>query len=140
MRNIFESEAEALVNPVNCEGIMGGGLALEFRKKFPAMFNEYRTLCDRGELEPGIMHVWKGWDKFVINFPTKDELYKDSELEYIEVGLPALIKACKEHGIKSVAVPALGSGLGRLDWGQVKPLILKAFEDSGIELDLYDPQ
>lgn len=141
--DIFQSECEAIVNAVNCIGVMGAGLALAFKKKFPKMFNDYKKYCNEGKLRPGRMHVWEtGSDnpKYIINFPTKDDL-SPSKMEYIVDGLETLKETIASNNIKTIGIPALGSGLGGLDYDDVCPL-LENFADSlpeDVRVILYDP-
>ncbi|MEP7218425.1 MAG: macro domain-containing protein [Bacteroidota bacterium] len=125
--NLFKSDAEALVNAVNCMGVMGAGLALQFRETFPENFAAYKKACTRGDLRIGEMFVWKsnrsGGPRYIINFPTKNHWKTKSHIEYIELGLVALVDAIREQGIESIAIPRLGCGLGGLDWEDVRPLI-----------------
>ena len=127
--DIFEADAEALVNTVNCVGVMGRGIALQFRKAFPENYKAYREVCDRGELHPGMMFVHKRLHdpRYVINFPTKRDWRSKSRLEDIEAGLKALVEEVRARGIRSIAIPPLGSGLGGLDWAEVRPRIEAAF-------------
>jgi O-acetyl-ADP-ribose deacetylase (regulator of RNase III) len=130
MDDIFRSECEAITNTVNTKGVMGAGLALAFKRRYPEMYKEYVEVCKKNELRPGKMHVWEnptGNPKYIINFPTKDDFRKDSEMSYIIDGLVALKDEIINRNIRSIAVPALGSGLGGLQWEEVKSLI-KNFE------------
>lgn len=139
--DLFESGCEALVNPVNTKGVMGAGLAHQFRKRFPAMFTEYNGKCRAGELSIGQVHCWCSPDgQWVINFPTKDHYRQPSKVEYIEQGLVALGEAIKQHQIKSIAVPALGCGLGGLKFGTVLAL-LRGFHHKldGVEMVVFPP-
>lgn len=124
--NILRAEAEALVNTVNCVGIMGRGIALQFKKAFPKNFRAYEAACKRGEVEPGRMFVFETEQlspKFVINFPTKRHWRGKSRIEDIESGLEALIAIIRDRKIRSIAIPPLGAGLGGLAWSEVRPLI-----------------
>ncbi len=140
--DIFQSGCDAVLNAVNCVGIMGAGLAAVFRTKYPQMFIEYRDVCHAGELRPGTMHVWQNpAGPLVINFPTKDEVYADSKYEYIEKGLVGLDAVIRQCGLKSVAIPALGCGLGGLKWDRVKEMI-ESFHAShweDVKVVLYEP-
>lgn len=141
--DIFQSGCEAICNAVNCVGVMGGGLALAFRTKYPQMNEEYVTLCHAQKLTPGTMHVWvdPNGGPAVVNFPTKNQVYKDSEYEYISSGLVALDAEIKARGWKSIAIPALGCGLGGLQWDRVKVMI-QEFHDANwkdVQVVLYDP-
>jgi len=143
--NIIKADAEALVNTVNCVGVMGKGIALQFKKKFPkAYFEDYQKACRKGELKPGKLHIWAtnflGNPKYIINFPTKTHWKAKSKYEYIELGLKALKQEVKRLKIRSIAIPPLGSGLGGLQWGRVKAMIEKAFIDmKEITVLIYEP-
>jgi O-acetyl-ADP-ribose deacetylase (regulator of RNase III) len=120
--DIFESGCEAICNPCNCLGIMGAGLAAAFKKRFPQMNKDYIKICRAKALKPGLLHIWRnpeGNPKYIINFPTKDDL-SPSKLEYITSGLDKLKEVVGKYNIKSIGIPALGSGLGGLPWGVVK--------------------
>lgn len=122
--DILRSDAEALVNTVNCVGIMGRGVALQFKKAFPPNFKAYQAACKRQEVQPGRMFVFEtgyvGNPKFIINFPTKRHWRGKSRIEDIDSGLRALAEVIKERKIASVAMPPLGSGLGGLHWPDVR--------------------
>jgi O-acetyl-ADP-ribose deacetylase (regulator of RNase III) len=127
--DLFQSGAEALVNAVNCIGIMGGGIALAFKHRFPENYNAYVIACDEG-LRPGQMFVFDTGSvkpRFIINFPTKDDL-APSQMAYIDRGLVALVETIKKYHIKSIAIPALGCGLGGLDWEEVKSKMVAALQ------------
>lgn len=125
--DILQAEAEALVNTVNCVGVMGRGIALQFKHAFPANFKIYAAACDRGEVQPGRMFVTEtgllAGPRYIINFPTKRHWRGKSRMEDIEAGLAALMQELRQRGIRSVAIPPLGSGLGGLDWAEVRPRI-----------------
>ena len=142
--NILNADVEALVNPVNCVGVMGRGLALQFRKAFPANFKAYKAVCDKEELRPGKMLVYAldtlTNPRFIINFPTKIHWKGSSRLEYIEQGLEALVAEVRRLGIHSIALPPLGCGLGGLNWQEVRPRIEKAFSDlPNVRVLLHEP-
>src|SRR5882672_9293755 len=130
--NLLESSAEALVNTVNTEGIMGKGIALQFKKAFPEMFEAYRKACEAGEVQPGRMHVYQREEllnpRYIINFPTKRHWREKSRLDDIRAGLEALVKEVSSRRIRSIALPPLGAGMGGLNWNDVYPLIAAAFE------------
>lgn len=129
--NIFESECQALVNPVNCVGISGKGLALAFKQKYPEMFVSYQEACVNKQLVIGQLHIWYG-DKIIINFPTKIHWRNPSKLVWIEQGLVELSKQIRNLRISSLALPAIGAGLGGLPIEQVKEKIIefsKGLED-----------
>lgn len=140
--NLLTSQAEALVNAVNTCGVMGGGIALAFRNTFPDMFQAYKKACMRREVVPGKMHIFQLKTKqYIINFPTKDDPMYPSELEFISSGLIDLVKQIKVLRIQSVAIPALGCGLGGLSWANVRPLIVHAAAElPDVRVVLYEPQ
>jgi len=142
--NIVEAEAEALVNTVNCVGFMGKGIALQFRKAFPGNCRAYERACRNGEVRAGNMFVHETGaltgPRYIINFPTKRHWKGNSRLEDIEVGLAALTEVLGERGIRSVAIPPLGCGLGGLDWHIVRPMIVQALESlPDTEVLLFEP-
>lgn len=122
--DILKSDAEALVNTVNCVGVMGRGVALQFKNVFPENFKAYSEACKRGEVQPGKMCVFEtGYmtnPKYIVNFPTKRHWRGKSRIEDIEVGLAALVNEIRARKIRSIALPPLGSGLGGLVWGDVR--------------------
>lgn len=129
--DLLKADAEALVNTVNCVGVMGKGIALQFKLKFPENFREYKKVCDRDDLKPGRLFVFdrgellsdENGPQYIINFPTKTHWRSRSKLEYIESGMEALIKEVKQRDIASVAIPPLGCGNGGLDWEDVGAII-----------------
>lgn len=142
--NIVEANAEALVNTVNCVGVMGRGIALQFRKAFPENYQAYRAVCHRKELHPGLMLVHDLGKltnpRYIINFPTKRHWKSKSRIEDIDAGLPALIAQIRQRQIRSIAIPPLGCGLGGLNWDEVRPRIERAFQDlPEVQVLLYEP-
>lgn len=131
--DILCEDVEALVNPVNCVGVMGRGLALQFKKAFPENFKEYAADCERDEVQPGRIFrtVLLTNPKHIINFPTKRHWTDKSSIEDIDSGLVALVDEISSRSIQSIAIPPLGSGLGGLDWSDVRPRI----ENSLLSLD-----
>jgi O-acetyl-ADP-ribose deacetylase (regulator of RNase III) len=131
--NLLESQTEALVNTVNCVGVMGKGIALQFKQAFPENFKQYKKACDTGKVKPGDMFTVATGSllnpRYIINFPTKRHWKGQSRLEDIESGLKALIAELKHLQISSVAIPPLGCGNGGLNWAVVKPMIIKALEN-----------
>ena len=125
--SLFESLASAYVNPVNCKGVSGKGLALDFKNKYPDNYEQYRKFCRDENLIPGRVHVGHEGNKVIFNFPTKNDWRDPSKYEYIELGLNALVVECLRVNVKEIAMPALGCGLGKLDFGKVVVLIERAF-------------
>lgn len=142
--DILKADAEALVNTVNCVGVMGRGIALQFKKAFPANFDSYKTACGAGELKPGrvLVHDLGRMmnPRFIINFPTKNHWRAKSRIEDIRSGLVALKAEVEARGIRSIAIPPLGCGLGGLSWSQVRPCIEEAFgELTDVRVLLFEP-
>ncbi len=131
--NLFDADAEAFVNTVNTEGVMGKGVALQFRNAYPDNYKAYRRACRAGDVRPGRMFIHHcnslSNPKYIINFPTKRHWRSKSRLDDIETGLQALICDVRRLGIRSVAVPPLGCGLGGLSWEEVQHLMRLAFEE-----------
>jgi O-acetyl-ADP-ribose deacetylase (regulator of RNase III) len=134
--NMFDEPTEAIVNTVNCVGVMGKGVALEFKRRWPENFKAYKRVCDDKSLMPGKMFVFDNSDflegskhRFLINFPTKQHWRSQSKIQYVEDGLVDFIEQVRHLGIKSVAVPPLGCGNGGLDWSDVRPLIERAVSE-----------
>lgn len=136
--NIFESTAKCLVNPVNCEGVMGKGLALQFKKRFPETFKSYRAECSEFNLRIGKLHIFDENGKTVVNFPTKDTWRDNSKIEYIQKGLAALKAFLNSGYVKSIAIPPLGCGLGGLDWNEVKPIICHYLDPLDVDIYIYE--
>ena len=142
--DMFSEETEAIVNTVNCVGVMGRGIALQFKKVFPNNFEVYLKACEKGEVQPGRMFVHETGTlvnpKYIINFPTKRHWKGKSKIEDIDTGLDDLIRVLTELDIKSITLPPLGSGLGGLDWEKVKKLIFdKLGRLNKVEIILYEP-
>lgn len=142
--SVLEAQADALVNTVNCVGFMGKGIALQFKKAYPENFKAYQKACRANEVQPGRMFIFETGSmldvKYIINFPTKRHWRGDSRYEDVEAGLEALVADVKRLGIKSIAIPPLGCGLGGLEWNRVRPMIEQAFaEESGVQVLLYEP-
>ncbi len=142
--DILGSEAEAVVNTVNCVGIMGRGIALQFKNAHPDNFKAYAAACKRQEVQPGRMFVFDTGQlarpRYIINFPTKRHWRGKSRVEDIQAGLAALVAEVKSRRISSIAIPPLGSGLGGLQWSQVRPLIERAAAElPDVEMVVYEP-
>lgn len=142
--NLLAEDAEALVNTVNCVGIMGRGVALQFKEVFPENFKAYAAACKHEEVMPGRMFVFetKGMlnPRYIINFPTKRHWRGKSRMEDIESGLAALVREIRSRNIRSVALPPLGCGLGGLDWSEVRPRIEAAFRElPEVKVVIFEP-
>ncbi len=142
--DIFAEDVEALVNSVNCVGVMGRGIALQFKNLFPENFERYTGACKRDEIQPGRMFVFETGHltnpRYIINFPTKRHWRGKSRMEDIEAGLQSLAREIRTRNITSVAIPPLGSDLGGLSWSEVRPRIeavLKEFED--LQAVVFEP-
>ena len=141
--DILREDVEAIVNTVNCVGIMGRGLALQFKNKFPQNFKEYQLACTNNEVQLGKMFVHQTGQlinpKYIINFPTKGHWKQNSKIEDISNGLDDLITIIEKYSIKSIAIPPLGSGLGGLDWKMVKKLIEEKLKNINCTVILFEP-
>ena len=142
--NIMDSSAEALVNTVNTVGVMGKGIALQFKQAFPHNFNVYQQACLNGQLVTGKILAVKDselllGERLIINFPTKQHWKVPSKYEYVESGLIALIAYLQANPVKSMAIPALGCGNGGLDWQKVKPMIENHLFQLDMPIWVYEP-
>lgn len=142
--DLLASNADVLVNTVNTVGVMGKGIALQFKGKYPDMFELYRLACERGNIKIGQMFVvpveGPNGRRWVVNFPTKRHWREPSRLQDVADGLVDFVRVLRELDIKSVALPALGAGNGGLDWAIVKPLILTALKEiPEVAVELYEP-
>lgn len=139
--DLFSSSAQVITNTVNCVGVMGKGVALEFKHRFPTMFQDYQTRCKKGMVRTGTPYLWSNEKVEILNFPTKRHWNEPSRLEDIEAGLQYLAEHYDELGIQSLAMPALGCGNGGLKWENVKPLIEKYLSPiSTLDVYLYEPE
>jgi O-acetyl-ADP-ribose deacetylase (regulator of RNase III) len=140
--NLFASRAQCLVNTVNCVGVMGKGVALEFRHRFPKMYEEYRQICESGALRPGQIWPYRKDRPWVLNFAVKDDWKHPSRIEWVESCLDRFVINYQRLGIHSVAMPWLGAMNGRLEWNEVHSLIrsfLSNLPDVSVELVEFDP-
>lgn len=144
--DFFDYRADIRVNTVNCVGVMGAGVALAFKQRYPKMFEEYAIQCAAGRVRPGYPHVWRDQQLFnadptvIVNFPTKDHWKEPSEYDYIEKGLEWLkTYLCDKAGL-TVTLPALGCGHGGLNWEVVRPLIISYLKDTPAEILVFEPQ
>ncbi len=142
--NLLKSDTEAIVNTVNCVGIMGRGIALQFKKAFPENFKAYATACKVNQVQLGQMFVYDlnrlYNPRFIINFPTKRHWQNKSQIADIQTGLIDLLSVVQQQQIRSIAIPPLGCGLGGLNWDDVKPLIIQAFQSvPDVKILLFEP-
>ncbi|OIP94228.1 MAG: Appr-1-p processing protein [Syntrophobacterales bacterium CG_4_8_14_3_um_filter_58_8] len=138
--DIFQSKAQTIVNTVNCVGIMGKGIALEFKRRYPEMFKDYEDRCKRGEVRLGEPYLYRTlFPPWIINFPTKDHWRSISNLKDIIRGLDYLLKHYKEWDVTSIAVPPLGCGAGHLEWRIVGPTLYRYMAKMDIPVELYAP-
>ncbi len=142
--NLFESKAEALVNTVNTAGIMGKGIALQFKKEFPHNYKVYKIACQNKNFSIGDLLITEEESllygkKIIIDLPTKTDWRKPSEYSYIEIGLKKLVQAIREREIKSIAIPPLGSGNGGLNWGNVRTLMETTLAGLDCDIFIYQP-
>jgi O-acetyl-ADP-ribose deacetylase (regulator of RNase III) len=118
--SLFEATADVLTNTVNCVGVMGKGIALEFKTQYPSMFQDYKRRCEKREVLPGEPYLWEGEGVRILNFPTKLHWRNPSKLSWIDLGLANLVRRHRAWGIKSIAIPALGCTCGGLKYGAVR--------------------
>jgi uncharacterized protein YwgA/O-acetyl-ADP-ribose deacetylase (regulator of RNase III) len=138
--NVLESNAQTLVNTVNCVGVMGKGVALQFKERFPDMFKDYLSRCQRGEVALGRPYLYRAGSRpWILNFPTKHHWRSVSSVQDIILGLNYLREHHREWGITSLAVPPLGCGEGKLDWGIVGRVLYKYLSRLEIPVELYAP-
>lgn len=138
--DLLDSEAQTLVNAVNCVGVMGKGIALAFKRRFPTMFADYAERCKDGRVRLGEPYLYRGSaPPWILNFPTKDHWRSASKLEDIVAGLAYLEAHYREWGVASLAVPALGCGAGQLEWEAVSPVLHIALDRLAIPVWLYAP-
>lgn len=136
--SLMTSQAQTLVNTVNTVGVMGKGIAAEFKARYPKMFDEYKLICQRGEFEPGAIWLWKGDQTWVLNFATKKHWRSPSKIEWIQHGLMEFRRDYQKLGIREIAFPRLGCGNGGLDWAEVRPLMVKHLQDLPIKVYIHD--
>ena len=146
--DLFQRHAAALVNPVNCVGVMGAGLAKQFREVYPTCFLPYKRACSEGRLRPGKVFAWPrpsaepGFPQWIIHFPTKRNWRDKSRMADLETGLADLIRVVREKEIPSIAIPPLGAGLGGLDPAAVGKLLqerLQPLAEEGVQVFLVQP-
>ena len=138
--DIFKSSAQTIVNPVNCVGVMGKGLALSFKKRYPKMFEQYKKVCEKYLLTIGKLMLFHEKDHWILLFPTKDHWRNPSKLEYIEKGLAKFVQTYAEKGIYSIAFPRLGCGCGEQNWEDVRLLMERYLNEIPIDVYIYNFQ
>lgn len=138
--SLFSSPAQTLVNTVNTVGVMGKGIAKEFKARYPKMFSAYKAACSTGELNVGRLQLWRDENHWVLNFPTKTTWRLPSELSYIEQGLETFVSSYKEMGISSISFPPLGCGNGSLQWSEVRPVMENYLRNLEIPIYIHDRQ
>jgi O-acetyl-ADP-ribose deacetylase (regulator of RNase III) len=141
--NLLNATTDALVNTVNTVGVMGKGVALQFKTAFPNNFKVYKQACEQGTLDVGkLLYVKEetlSGSVWIVNFPTKKHWKGFSKYEYIEAGLKEMVRTISNYPIQSIALPPLGCGNGGLDWAQVKPMIEKYLRVLAIEVVVFEP-
>lgn len=136
--NIFDSSCQTIVNTVNCVGVMGKGIAFEYRHRFPEMFKSYARLCENKQLHPGLLQLWTKSTPWILNFPTKNHWKYPSKIQYIESGLSKFAETYYARGITSIAFPELGTSSGGLKWAEVSNLMYKHLEPlNNLDIEIY---
>lgn len=130
---VFNANTDAIVNTVNCDGVMGAGIALEFGLRYPDMYDSYKTKCELNEMRIGKVDYYTSNEITIVNFPTKHHFKYPSRIEWIESGLRDFVNSYNQYQFRSIAFPKLGAGKGSLEWGQVLPVMEKYLEPLDIE-------
>ena len=137
--NLFSSSCQTIVNAVNCVGVMGAGIALEFRLRYPKMFKRYKKYCNDKLMKPGSLWLYKFNDKrWILNFPSKKHWRYPSKIEYLEMGLEKFVKTYKDKGITSIAFPLLGSDRGGIEPDKSKEIIIKYLSNCDILIEIFE--
>lgn len=136
--SLLDSKAQTIVNTVNTVGVMGKGIAADFKKKFPDMYKDYKRHCDSGKFSAGTSWLWKGNDQWVLNFATKKHWRNPSKIDYLQSGLLEFRENFEDWGIREIAFPRLGCGNGGLNWDDVRPLMIKHLRDLPITVYIHD--
>jgi O-acetyl-ADP-ribose deacetylase (regulator of RNase III) len=136
--NIFTTKCQTIVNTINCVGVMGAGIAYEFRLRYPIMYERYIELCKQKKLNIGILWIYKTEDKWILNFPTKYHWKYESKEEYLEKGLQKLLDTYKEKGITSIAFPLLGASNGGISEEVSLKIMRKYLEKFDIKIEIYN--
>ena len=136
--DLLSSPAQVQVNTVNTVGVMGKGIALQFKNKYPQMFAAYQKACEKQQLGIGRLYLWKSPEKWVLMFPTKRHWRNPSKIEYVESGLKEFVDSYERLGVDSIAFPRLGCGNGGLEWSVVKPIMEKYLSPLPINIYIYE--
>ena len=137
--DVFQSNTQTIVNTVNCVGVMGKGIALEYKKRYPAMFARYQELCDLKLIKVGTLWLYKTDDKWILNFPTKDHWRNPSKIEYLELGLTKFVNNYKDKGITSISFPLLGASNGGLDPQVSLEIMYRYLKNCDIPVIIFTP-
>ncbi|MCE5231239.1 macro domain-containing protein [bacterium] len=135
--DILSSTCQTLVNTVNCVGVMGAGLALGFKRRYPDMYREYRSMCQSGGMKIGTLWIYRMKDRWVLNFPTKQHWRGKSKEEYLHAGLKSFMDIYLSEGIESIAFPLLGAGLGGLNPGRSQEIMMSYLENCAIPVEIF---
>jgi O-acetyl-ADP-ribose deacetylase (regulator of RNase III) len=135
--NLFDADVDALAHGVNCQGSMGGGIAAEFARRYPKMKDRYAELCEARLLNPGSYYLRRSDKPAIYNLATQQLPGPDAQLEWIEIAVKAMLKDAESVGMKSIAMPRIGCGIGGLQWSEVGPAIQKLATQSSIDLTVY---
>ncbi len=135
--NIFRSRAQTCVNTINCVGVMGAGIAFEYRLRYPEMFQQYRLLCEQGQIAIGKLWIYKAADRWVLNFPTKKHWRYPSQEDFLHIGLEKFMGSYKSRGISSVAFPLLGAQMGGLSAERSLEIMLDHLSPCAIPVEIY---
>ncbi len=139
--NIFNIPSDIMINTVNCVGIMGKGIALEFKNRYPKMFLQYKKDCQNGKVKIGLLNIWKNENEWIINFPTKIHWKNPSEYKYIDLGLNSLKEyLLNESENLKINMPPLGCGNGGLNWNIVKDMITEKLKNSKQNINIFIPK
>ena len=137
--DIFKSDCRILVNPVNCKGAMGKGLALQFKTRYPDMYRTYKKRCDKSLIRMGHPDLWAGGEHWVVNFPTKFHWKEKADYGWITIGLVRLGDLLPVWGVDSIALPALGCGQGGLNWSEIEPIMFQVCLKWDAHVEIYEP-
>lgn len=135
--NIFTTNCQTIVNAVNCIGVMGAGIALEFKLRYPEMFERYVNLCETKQLDIGRLWIYKSPERWVLNFPTKKHWKYPSKIEFLDAGLKKFADTYKARGITSIAFPLLGADRGGIDPHKSQELLVKYLDPLEVEVEIY---